>query len=255
MKNFVTYQNDKVSESAFFEVLRKKWKEIPVDGPNRLSSIDLLNLNDEELSEKWKIIHDLSVSNYNYPVRGWYHDLYRDVLKGKKVLDIGSGFGIDGIAFAKEGSKIVFADIIQENLEVIRRICNHYELKNVDYLYIEDLNSLKNLNTVFDVIWSQGSLINAPFEFTKIEANLLLEYLPIGGRWIQLAYPKKRWEKDGKLPFEKWGEKTDGKGTPWVEWYDLAKVKQLLSPAQFDTILSLDFYHDDFNWFDLIRRS
>ena len=74
-----------------------------------------------------------------------------------------------------------------------------------------------------------------------------------GGRWIELAYPKARWERDGKMPFEQWGGKTDG-GAPWVEWYDLDKVLARLYPAKFDVILHFNFHNDDFSWFDLIRK-
>jgi hypothetical protein len=102
-------------------------------------------------------------------------------------------------------------------------------------------------------MWCQGSLINAPFEIIRHEAQLLLKHLPAGGRWIELAYPQRRWEREGRLPFERWGENTDGPGTPWVEWYDLSKLKRALAPAEFDVILYFEFHNGDFNWFDLER--
>ena len=30
-----------------------------------------------------------------------------------------------------------------------------------------------------------------------------------------LAYPKSIWLREGSMHFKRWGEKTDGKGTPW----------------------------------------
>lgn len=87
-----------------------------------------------------------------------------------------------------------------------------------------------------------------------MEAQALLEHLRVGGRWIELGYPKARWEREGRMPSDKWGEKTDG-GAPWVEWHDLEKVRVILAPASFDVILDLEFHNADFNWFDLIRRS
>ncbi len=56
------------------------------------------------------------------------------------------------------------------------------------------------------------------------------------------------------MPFQKWGEKTDGAGTPWVEWRDLAKVLDSLAPAEFDVILNFNYHDDEFNWFDLLKR-
>ena len=116
------------------------------------------------------------------------------------------------------------------------------------------MESLSKLDTNYDVIWCQGSLINAPLDLVREEAQTLLKHLKIGGRWIELAYPKERWEKEGKMSFETWGEKTDG-GAPWIEWYDLEKVTSILRPAWFDTILYFNFHNHDFNWFDLIKRS
>ena len=98
----------------------------------------------------------------------------------------------------------------------------------------------------------QGSLINAPFEVIRQECQELLRHLPVGGRWIELAYPKARWVREGSLPFEQWGDKTDG-GAPWMEWYDQAKLQAALAPARFETVLYLDFHNNDFNWFDLLR--
>lgn len=53
------------------------------------------------------------------------------------------------------------------------------------------------------------------------------------------------------MPFKQWGEKTDGKGTPWCEWYDVDKLLALLSPAKFEDIFYYEWYNNCYNWFDL----
>ena len=90
--------------------------------------------------------------------------------------------------------------------------------------------------------------------YTREEAQALLPHLKIGGRWIELAYPKSRWERDGEMLFSRWGEKTDG-GAPWMEWHDLAKIRGYLAPSEFEVVLELEFHNGEFNWFDLLRRS
>jgi SAM-dependent methyltransferase len=177
------------------------------------------------------------------------------MLRGKRVMDFGCGLGIDGITFAQHGARVTFVDIVEANVAVTRRLCNSLELVNTDFLYMRELGSLSELRTDYDVIWCQGSLINAPFDVIRLEAQELLKHLAIGGRWIELAYPKARWEREGKLPFDQWGLQTDGAGTPWVEWYDLDKLQAILKPAQFDVILYFEFHNGDFNWFDLLRRA
>jgi SAM-dependent methyltransferase len=237
---------------AWFDRLRQKWSQVPAVN-NRINTNELLGLADGELLELWSEARRQDTTGERFSVRGWYHLLYTDVLRDKKVMDVGSGLGIDGITFAQHGARITFVDIVEPSLIVLQRLCKLLGLSNVDFCYMEDIGSLSALTTDYDVIWCQGSLINAPFEIICAEAQELLRHLPVGGRWIELAYPKARWEREGRLPFERWGEKTDGEA-PWIEWYDLDKVLAMLSPAKFDVVLHFNFHNDDFNWFDLVRK-
>ncbi|GAG34472.1 unnamed protein product, partial [marine sediment metagenome] len=151
-------------------------------------------------------------------------------------------------------AQMTFLDLVESNLQLLERICELLGVDNVAFQYLEGLDSIAHLPDDFDAIYCQGSLINAPFEVIHDEAQELLKHLPIGGRWIELAYPEQRWQREGRLPFDEWGDKTDG-GAPWVEWYDLPKLQQRLAPAEFDVILSFNFHNDDFNWFDLVRTA
>jgi SAM-dependent methyltransferase len=151
-----------------------------------------------------------------------------EMLRGKQVMDVGSGLGIDCLTLAQAGAKMTFVDITQENLQVLRRLCRAFDLTEVDFYYLEDFSSLDALPRNFDAIWCQGSMINAPFDFMRRECALLLQHLPVGGRWIELCYPYERWEREGGVPFSKWGEMTDGEGTPWMEWYDLERLLERL---------------------------
>lgn len=235
-------------------ILQRKWSEVPAGLVDRRRTTDLIAADDEELNAFWTRIHNEATTGEGYPVRGWYHDLYKDVLREKRVLDVGSGLGIDGITFAHHGAQITFVDIVESNLLLVQRLCRIRELKNVNFLHLHDVSALDALPNDFDVIWCQGSMINAPFSFMQIEVEALLRHLPVGGRWIELAYPRERWEREGRMPFSEWGKITDGEGTPWMEWYDLDRLRARLRPAEFDVVLHFNFHHDDFNWFDLIRR-
>ena len=148
-----------------------------------------------------------------YSVRGWYHTLYADVFRGKKVLEIGSGLGFDGITFAAQGADWTFVDIVETNLEVVRRLCKLKGISNVRFCYLEDLRSLGTLPSDYAAIYAQGSLIDMPIEATRVEAQALLQHLPVGGRWIELAYPRRRWIHDGRMPFDN-GERKPTVGRP-----------------------------------------
>jgi len=233
----------------YLEVLRKKWNTIP-SGNVRTETNEILKLNDDEFLDFWnKTIVD-ATQNEGFLSRGWYHVLYAPVLNGKKVLDVGSGMGIDAITFAQKGANVTCVDIAESNLQLIERACNLLDVGNVDFCYLKDDKSLNSLED-YDFIWCQGSIICIPFNLAKLEVKELLKHLKTGGRWIELAYPKTRWEREGGMPFETWGDKTDG-GAPWMEWYDLEKTLDRLSPANFLPVLNFELHNSDFIWFDLL---
>jgi len=244
--------NSRLDWTDPFAILRTKWSEVPA-GNTRLNTKQLLEISDQDLLRLWAEAKHQATTGENFSVRGWYHTLYTPILRDNTVLDVGSGFGIDGITFAQSGAKITFLDIVDSNLAVCARICELLGVRNVDFCYLKDLSSLSDLGSSYDVMWCQGSLINLPFQLAWSEAQQLLKHLKPRGRWIELAYPRIRWERDGELPFDRWGERTDG-GAPWVEWYDLEKLLARLHPSRFDVVLYLEFHNGDFNWFDLVRR-
>ena len=240
-------------DGSTLEALRHKWQTVP-GSVDRVRTGALAALSDAELLAFWRRQVADATTGESFAVRGWYHELYKDVLRNKRVLDVGAGLGIDALTFAPLTAHITLLDIVRENVANTTRLSRLLGCEErVTPFYMQDLGSLSDLGE-FDVIWCQGSLINAPFGFVREEIGALLEHLPIGGRWVELAYPRERWEREGSLPFEQWGAKTDGPGTPWVEWYDLEKLQAALAPAEFDVILAFNFHNDDFNWFDLVRR-
>ena len=237
-----------------FDLLRKKWGEVPATEMERALSGDLMKMEDTDLLSHWNHFHAAASTGAAFSVRGWYQTIYQDLFRGKKVLDFGCGLAIDTLVYAENGASVTFVDLVRSNVEVVRRLCQLKGLTDVRFCYMEDLASLKDLPRDYDVIYCAGSLINAPLEMIRLEAQELLGHLTVGGRWVELAYPKIRWEREGKMPFDRWGDKTDG-GAPWMEWHDLAKLRSYLAPAIFDVVMEMEFHGGDFNWFDLIRRT
>jgi SAM-dependent methyltransferase len=238
---------------AVFDRLRRNGGTVPGGPMDRRSAADLLRLGDAELRDFWIATHRQATTGEGFTVRGWYQLVYRDVLRDKKVLEIGSGMGIDGIEFARHGAAITFVDIVQDNLQMMRRLCALFDIRNAQFVYLHGLQSLDPLPTDFDVVWSHRSQINVPFEFSRQECAIIARHLKSSGRWIELAYPRERWVRDGSPPFRLWGNLTDGEGTPWMEWYDLERLLSRLAPAEWRPIMSFNFHHDDFNWFDLVK--
>ena len=236
-----------------FGTLRGKWHEVPA-GQHRYSTADLLAMADDALVRFWIERRDDATRGDAYSVRGWYHDLYSRVFRGRSVLDLGAGLGLDGITYAQAGARLTFADIVGDNLDVLRRLCGQLGIE-ARFVHIEDLKSIAALPGPFDAIYAQGSLIHMPDDLVRDEVQGLLEHLPVGGRWVELAYPRERWLRDGAPAFDEWGPITDGPGTPWAEWCDLDKRLASLAPARFEPLLAVNFHGDDYNWFDLVRSA
>jgi predicted O-methyltransferase YrrM len=237
--------------SLFSSKLREKWQEIPTTRYDRVFSSEMLNWPDDKLLSFW----EESRQQTTVPeVRGWYQHLYKDILKGSELADIGPGVGIDGIFFAEHGAKVTFVDIVEDNLKLIQRIC---QLKSItaNFYYIDDFFKF-HFENMFDVFMFIGSMHNAPFEFSQRQAQSMLPFLRKEGKIIMLAYPKERYDQMGAKDFVEFGQKTDGERTPWCEWYNDEKIKSLFG-SDFRLNWSRNFGADniEFNWFDLTRMN
>ncbi len=231
------------------KTLRAKWGTIPLHD-RRAESAELLKLPDDELLELWRTQRDLDAA---LDIRGWYRLLYRDVVPGKRILDIGCGFAFDSLTFAEQGAELTLVDIVEDNVRLAARVAGLLGVQ-VRTAYMESVEKLAGLPDDFDVVMAIGSLHNAPENVMRPEYQELGRRLKPGGRWWQLAYPKVRWEREGSLPFDEWGPRVDGPGTPWEEWLDVPRLLDFLAPAQFEPVFYSEWHNGDFNWFDLVLR-
>jgi len=232
-----------------YEMLRKRWHIVPVEATSRLSSRELLLLSDRELLAIWDRAFHGTSAGPNYGIRGWYHDLYRDKLAGLEVLDVGCGLAVSSIHFAEHGARLTFADIVEDNLRVVERLCTLKGLRG-RFLHIENAGSFASLSGEFSVVMAIGSLINAPREVIRDEVQAILPHLRPRGRWLHFAYPRARWVRDGKPPFSEWGKYTDGPDTPWMEYHDKETLEYLFAPRPLEIVFECEWHNHDFNWFD-----
>lgn len=234
---------------SFDQLLAKmatKWREVPggSDQTPRMFSEDLLSTSDDQLDSTWR-----RQAGQAQALRGWYWDLYGELLRGKRVLEIGSGQGFDAIHLAQCGVQMTCCDIAPSNLEIVRRIARRRGL-DIKTVPIEGIRTFQQLPGNFDAIWAIGSIHHMPFEAAREESEAVIEHLKPGGRWIELSYPRQRWVREGSPGFERWGAVTDGERTPWAEWYDAEKLKWRLHTWKLETVLEHRFESDAYIWID-----
>ncbi|SEN92939.1 Methyltransferase domain-containing protein [Rhodospirillales bacterium URHD0017] len=225
--------------------MAEKWREVPggTDQQPRRFSDELLQASTADLSAWWERQFEAARS-----FRGWYWELYGEILRDKRVLEIGSGLGFDAVQLASRGAAITCCDIAPSNLEIVRRIAEVRGL-NIQTLHIDGLAALERGPPV-DAVWAIGSIHHMPFAEAREESAAALERLKPGGRWIELCYPRERWVREGSPPFREWGRLTDGERTPWVEWYDIEKLKERLHPWRIEPIMERRFESDTYVWMD-----
>ncbi len=239
------------TDNGFSNALRKKWREIPATRQARQFSTDLLDWTDEQLLAYWeKCRQETCIPE----IRGWYQQMYKDQLNGADIVEVGPGVGLDGIFFAQHGARVTFADIVEDNLKLLERICR---LKNIqaEYYFIEDFFNYQ-FKRQYDAFLCIGSLINAPFDFARRQVEEMMRYLKVQGKVLFLGYPKERFIKLGAKNGAQFGKMTDGDRTPWCEWYDDGKIKNLFGDHfRLNWSRNFGLKPEDFNWFELTKLS
>jgi hypothetical protein len=226
-----------------FASLREKSRVLLDEMGGQVSSDQLVLLDQSAFMEKWRRYYRHRAENGR-----WYQTLYRDFIRGKAVLEIGSGLGFDGIFFLEEGAKQwTFCDIAKANLHVVGRVCEQLGVHG-DLIFIDDNFDCFDKLGMYDVVWVYGSLINVPFEFAQAECRKILPHLKPRGRWIEACFPPERWQRWVKPPVSEWT-------MPWIELYDIGKMKKRLFPAPMEVVLDFNFSEHQFKWLDLAFAS
>jgi 2-polyprenyl-3-methyl-5-hydroxy-6-metoxy-1,4-benzoquinol methylase len=238
----------------FFERLADKWHEVPASRLDRTSTRLLVSSSDDEALAAWERSRaETSDGIRGLKLRGWFHTVYGPWAAGKKILEVGPGLGIDGVAMASAGARMTFVDVVSSNLELVQRIFSLKGLGRPESLHLQHVAQLDGLATDYDAVVAFGSLHHMPADTGKPEFEALARRLKPEGRFIMHAYPFQRWIDEGRLAFDRWGEKTDGAGTPWAEWYDADKLIAQLRPTTFAPVLYCEYRDGAMNCIDLIK--
>src|SRR4051812_5789829 len=88
-------------QTDWIKELTAKWHEIPTSALGRGSSREAARLSDSELLAWWNKLQAEMLGSLAYR---WVVEVYRDFVRGKKILEVGPGSGIIGITFAEAGA-------------------------------------------------------------------------------------------------------------------------------------------------------
>jgi ubiquinone/menaquinone biosynthesis C-methylase UbiE len=106
--------------------------------------------------------------------------------KGKKVLEIGTGNGADGVMFALNGADYTGVDLTETALDATRR---HFAVQSLTgSFHRENAESLSFHNETFDWVYSHGVLHHTPH--TQKAIDEVWRVLKHGGRAIIMLYHK-----------------------------------------------------------------
>lgn len=111
-------------------------------------TINAYNANAEKLAAKFDENTDLSK-------RVEFVE-FQELLKGKKILDLGAGSGAHGVYFTKQGYDVTALDLSEEMI----KICKSRGLKTV----LGDIENLDLADESFDGVWAATSILHVPID-------------------------------------------------------------------------------------------
>ncbi|MCD6116189.1 class I SAM-dependent methyltransferase [bacterium] len=193
----------------------------------------------KEIASYWNSrIHDLEIAKHPVGSREFFEELaeYRfDKLnylpkivdfkgfKGKKILEIGCGVGIDLAEFAAGGALVTGIDLSQTAIDLAGKYFSHLGLSG-DFK-IMDGEAMSFADNTFDVVYAHGVL-----QYTENAVKMAEEayrVLKPGGQFIAMVYNRKGWLNFMSRVFKVSLEHEDA---PVLEKYTIDEFREILSP-------------------------
>jgi len=192
-----------------------------------------------EITTYWnERIHDLAITTYPVGTPGFFRQLedYRyDKLnylpqlvdsaayKGKTLLEVGCGAGIDLVRFARTGAVVTGIDLSNTAIELAGKNLEQKGLK-AD-LHVMNAECMHFSNDTFDVVYAHGVL-----QYTADSAKMIAEIIRVlrpGGQAILMVYNKRSWLN---LMRKLTGVALEHEDAPVLKKYSTGELKQLLKP-------------------------
>ena len=190
-------------------------------------------------------IHDLAIVTNPVGTPGFFRQLdeYRydklnylprlvdfDSYRGKMLLEIGCGAGVDLVRFARAGAVVTGVDLSRTAIDLARQNIDQHGLDAS--LQVMNGEALQFANDSFDVVYAHGVL-----QYTADTGKMVSEIhrvLRPGGEAILMVYNRISWlnlmRKVTKVPLEH-------EDAPVLKKFSIAEFRQLLKPFKRYTII------------------
>jgi len=224
-----------------------KYQENLIDsslGPN--PEIDKINL----IREYWnKNVHDVEIAHYPVGTKEFFDELEEyhyekleylprivdfKAYKGKKLLEVGSGLGIDLVRFAKGGALVTGVDLADPAIKLAKK---NFELHGVNgELLVMNGEELSFDVDSFDVVFAHGVL--AYTSDADLMISEIYRVLKPGGEAILMMYHRNSW-----LFFvaELFGFKLGREDAPVFKTYSIDEFQRMLEDFSHSEILTVRF--------------
>ena len=120
---------------------------------------------------------------------GCLNDLLERDLRGRSLLELGCGIGLDTVAFAGRGAAVTAVDVSPHALDLARRNLEHHEVK-AD-LQLGEAEQLEFSSESFDLVIARGLLMFTPSEERVVEE--IHRVLKPGGEVQLLFHNRNSW--------------------------------------------------------------
>ena len=159
----------------------------------------------EQIRTYWnEHIHDLELAKHPIGTAGFFADLdeYRfdklrylprvvnfSAFKGKELLEVGCGVGIDLVRFARGGARVTGIDLAQKSIELARQNFVHQGLHGD--LLLGNGENLEFDDNSFDVVYAHGVI-----QYTANPQKMVDELRRVlrpGGEMILMVYNRNSW--------------------------------------------------------------
>jgi len=191
-----------------------------------------------EIKRYWnEHIHDLELAKHPVGTKGFFEDLdeYRfdklrylprvvnfDGYRGKKLLEVGCGIGIDLVRFARGGAVVTGVDLAETAIDLAKK---NFELNGLSGdLRVGNGEALEFEDNTFDVVYAHGVL-----QYTADAQKMVDELRRVvkpGGEVITMVYNRNSWLNLLSVTL---GVALEHEDAPVLKKYSLAEYRALLS--------------------------